>query len=214
VRGQEKIMAVLTFSNTTLPTPTLVAEATIRHAELAAVIERSRDLCWWGHQLCAGLDPRRRTIRGASTDDAALLVTMITGVSVCLECISKRSGMPVGRVDALLTTISGNIALVVDTGGCEACLETRRTYRLATDGSNLNGEAATRPNGTRHAIRRFLGQRPGDAFCMDCISATLFPGKNIDVAMRLLEGNGVQRRNGRCSTCGKMRLVAGVPSSN
>jgi len=207
-------MAVLTFSSATLPTPALLAEAAIRHADLAAVIERSRDLCWWGHQLCVGVDPRRRTIRGASTDDAVLLVTMITGMSSCLECISKRSGVPVSRVDALLTTISGNIALVVEARRCEACLETKRTYRLATDGSNPNGEAAARPNGTRHAIRRFLGQHPGTAFCMDCISATLFPGKNIDVAMRLLEGNGVQRRNGRCSTCGKMRLVAGVPSSN
>ena len=130
-------MAALTFRRCIqLPIPTLLAEAAIRHANLAAAIERSRDLCWWGHQLCVGVDVRRRTIRGASTDDAGLLVTMITGVSVCLECIAKRSGVPGGRVDALLTTISGNIALVVDTRHCEACLETKRTYRLATNGSN------------------------------------------------------------------------------
>jgi len=207
-------MAVLTFSGAILSTPTLIAESTIRHAALAAVIERSRDLCWWGHQLCAGLDPRRRAIRGASTDDAGLLVTMITGVSCCLQCISKRSGMPEGRVDALLTTIGGNIALVVETRRCDACLETKRTYRLAVDGSHPNGDATTRPNGTRHSIRRFLGEHPGSAFCTDCITAGLFPGKNIDVAMRLLEGNGVHRRNGRCSSCGKMRLVASVLSSN
>ncbi len=194
--------------------PTLLAEAAIRHANLAAVIERSRDLCWWAQQLCLGVDPHRRTIRGAATEEAGLLVTMITGVSVCLECISKRSGIPVPRVDALLTTIIGNITLVVKTRRCDACLATKRTYCLATDGSNPNGEAATRPNGTQHAIRYFLGQHPGTAFCTECITARLFPGKNIDVAMRLLEGDGVHRRSGRCSTCGKMRLVASVPASN
>src|SRR5207237_9972386 len=115
---------------------------------------------------------------------------------------------------ALLTTIGGNIALVVETRRCDACLETERTYRLATDGSHPNGDATPRPNGTRHSIRRFLGEHPGSAFCTDCITAGLFPGKNIDVAMRLLEGNGVHRRNGRCSCCGKMRLVASLPSSN
>ena len=83
--------------------------------------------------MCVPDNRQRRTIRGASTDDAGLVVTMITGASFCPECISKRIGVPVSRVDALLTTISGNIALVVEIRRCDACLETKRTYQLAAD---------------------------------------------------------------------------------
>ncbi len=207
-------MAARTFGDAIPPTSTLLAETVIRQADLAAAIERSRDLCWWGRQLCARTDPHRRSIRGGSIDDAGLVVTMITGVSFCPDCIAKRIGVPVSRVDALLMTITGNIALVVETRRCDACLETKRTYQLAADASRADAHVMTRSGGTRQAIRHFLGQRPGTALCTDCITVKLFAGKNIDVAMRVLEGNGVQRRNARCSGCGKLRLVAGVQLSS
>jgi len=67
--------------------------------------------------------------------------------------------------------------------------------------------------GTTAVIRRFLHEHAGKAFCMRCISAALFNGRDIDVAMRRLEGSGLIRRHGRCSECDKTRLVAGVTAN-
>ena len=52
------------------------------------------------------------------------------------------------------------------------------------------------------------------ALCADCIATKMFGNKNIDAAMRQLEGNGAHRRYAHCSACGKLRLVASVSSSN
>jgi hypothetical protein len=209
-------MASRVFGPAALLVPSLLAQAARLHADLETVIERSRDLCWWARQLRAGsASPARRAIRGgASVGDAALLMTLITGVPLCQACISHRSGIPASRVDDLLKNVRASIALCVTTRPCAACLETRRTYCL--DGAAAAGtREATLPNGTQHAILNLLGQQPGSAFCSDCIAAKVFTGKkNIDVAMRLLEGNGMYRRHDRCSACGKSRLVASLPSPN
>jgi hypothetical protein len=193
-----------------LLTPSLLARAAALTAQLAVVIERSRDLLWLVRQRQLVGTPRVRQIGGGS-DDAGLVVAMVTGVALCLECISHRSGVPGPRVATMLTTVAGTIALIVKAGRCDVCLVTRRTYRL--DAAAAHPEA-TRPRRTQHAIMSFLTQRAGEGFCADCITRRLFTGKNIDVAMRHLEGNGVHRRHARCSACGKLRLVAGLPSSN
>src|SRR5258708_4530821 len=87
-------------------TPSLLAQTARLHAELAGVIERSRDLCWWARQLrAASISACRQPIRGgASADDAAVVSATITRVSLCQECISHKSGIPTSRVDAILTT--------------------------------------------------------------------------------------------------------------
>jgi len=72
-----------------------------------------------------------------------------------------------------------------------------------------NGAEKTRSL-TRDTIVRFLEEQRGEVFCADCITRRLCPGKNIDVAMRHLEGNGLRRRHGQCSACGKSRLVSGL----
>jgi hypothetical protein len=190
----------------------LIADSARLHCELAAAIEASRELVRRSWEVCLSTYPRIRPISGGSSDDAAIVVTMITDVSLCLECIAKKSGLPLTRIGALLTTIAANIALVVETGRCDACLETMTTVRL--DSHRPGIDEATRPRVTRDAILRFLRQHPDRAFCADCISTTIFAGKNIDVAMRHLEGNGVHRWHARCSACAKLRLVAGLPSSN
>ena len=69
-------------------------------------------------------------------DDAALLLTIITGVALCLDCISRRSGMTIARIDALLTRVAETIALAAVTRPCAICLEMKRTYSL--------GQAAAR----------------------------------------------------------------------
>src|SRR3977135_1150364 len=100
-------MARRVFGPDELGTPSLTARTARLHAELAAVIERSCDLCWWAQEVRAGSNPYGRAIRGgASVDDAALLVTMITGVSLCPACISHKSGIPVPRVDGLLKNVA------------------------------------------------------------------------------------------------------------
>lgn len=138
---------------------------------------------------------------------------MILAGTLCLDCITKKSGVPAARVEVILTTIAGTLTLVAQSGPCDACLETARTFHLdsAVAGPRIDG--MTRRRVTQHAILRFLGEQTGKAFCADCISTRLFGGKNIDVAMRHLEGNGAVRRHGVCASCGKRRLVAGLPAN-
>ncbi len=147
--------------------------------------------------------------------DAALVSAAITGASLCSTCIAKRTGVPAARVDAILGTITGTIQLVDESSRCEACLAMGRTFRLDGGGPafesvpSRNGHEKTRSL-TRDVIVRFLEERRGDVFCADCITKHLFGGKNIDVAMRHLEGNGLRRHHGRCSACEKSRLVSGL----
>jgi hypothetical protein len=63
---------------------------------------------------------------------------------------------------------------------------------------------------TLAAIMGFLREHAGKEFCTGCLSRLLFNGREIDVAMRHIEARGVIRHHGRCSECGKPRLVAGV----
>ena len=159
--------------------------------------------------------PLGRPLSGAADhiEDAAVVLTTILASALCLDCITKKSGVPAARVEAVLTTIAGTLTLVAQSGRCDACLETARTFRLdsAVAGPRIDG--TTRRRVTQHAILRFLGEQTGKTFCADCISTRLFGGKNIDVAMRHLEGNGAARRHGICASCGKRRLVAGLPAN-
>ena len=208
-------MAHQTSEVCTLLTPSLLARAATLRADLAAVVERSRDLLWWSRQRGRGGATLGRPIGGASdhVEDAAVVLTMILASALCLDCITKKSGVPADRVEAILTTIAGTLTLVAQSGACDACLETARTFRLDTAVARPPIDGTIRRRVTQHAILRFLGEQTGKAFCADCISTRLFGGKNIDVAMRHLEGNGAVRRHGVCAGCGKRRLVAGLPAN-
>src|SRR5260370_4717493 len=188
-----------------LLTPAVLAQTVTLRAELADVIERSRDLCWWGQQVRAAAAPSgRRMLRGgAPGDDGALLMTIITGASLCQDCISRRSGIPIARVDAVLASVASTIVLAVVTRSCAACLATKRTYSV--DGAAPHADTE-RPNGTQRAILNFLRQHAGSAYCAACISAKVLDGKEIDGAMRRLGGNDVHRCQDRCSACRKLRL--------
>src|SRR6266542_3585041 len=198
-----------------LLTPSLLAQAATLCADLGAVIEQTRDLLWSSRQRRRGSAPLRRPISGAAdhVEDAAVVLTMILASPLCLDCITRKSGVPAQRVEAILTTITGTLTLVARSGRCDACLETTRTFRLDSAAAGPRIDGTTRRRVTQHAILRFLGEQTGKAFCADCISTRLFGGKNIDVAMRHLEGNGALRRHGVCSSCGKRRLVAGLPAN-
>jgi hypothetical protein len=188
--------------------PSLLTRASLLTMELTATIDRSRDLTWLSRRLRSLGSARVRSIAGG-VDDPGLVLATIAGASLCPDCIARKTGMAAAEIDALLTKVASTIALTVTGGRCDACLESRTTYRL--DGAAANG--SSRPRTTQHAILAFLREHRNGAFCADCITRRLFEGRSIDVAMRHLEGNGVHRRHGQCSGCGKLRLVAGVPTA-
>jgi len=198
-------------SQARLTTPDLYDHAVRLHiqstrlqAELGDVLEWSRALRW---ETLAAFS-RIRPIKGGS-DEAAAITSVITGTALCHDCIAAKTGIDVDQVATILTTVSATISIAVSTRHCVGCLEIEPTYRLEVTGSR-NG-APTRPRTTQRAILEYLGHHGGSAFCAACISGELFAGKDIDVAMRHLEGSGVLRRHGRCSTCGRLRLVASLP---
>jgi hypothetical protein len=160
--------------------------------------------------------PRRMLRGGAPDDDAAAVLAIITRVALCQDCICRKSGVPASRVDAILTTISGTFVLSVETRPCTSCLSTKMTYGFDGRATHPGASARETPraNGTQRAILNFLSQHAGAAYCAACLSERLFNGKDIDVAMRHLEGAGVYRRHERCSACRKLRLVASLPSAN
>jgi len=182
-------------------------QSTRLHAELGHALERSRTLQWQTLALCSHIRP----IKGGS-DEAAAVVSVITGTTLCPDCIAVKTGIALDQVAIILTTVSGTISIAASTRQCAACLETKRTYHMEVPASNGNGQ--TRPRTTQRTILEFLGRHGGSEFCAACISGELFGGKDIDVAMRHLEGSGVLRRHGRCETCGRLRLVASLPALN
>jgi hypothetical protein len=115
---------------TALLTPLLIGKSMALRADLAAVIEQSREVLWRSRELQLLAYPRIRPIRGGSSEDAGLLSTLIIGVSLCSECLAKKSGISVSDVEATLKTIAGAVALRVETRRCDACLQTGTTFRL------------------------------------------------------------------------------------
>jgi hypothetical protein len=97
-------------------TVSLIARSRALVAELEALVDGSRSLVRRSLALC----PHRRTIGGGS--DAALITMMITGATLCLDCIAKKTGVPVPEVEAMLTGIAKTLKLSAAPGRCDACL--------------------------------------------------------------------------------------------
>jgi len=188
---------------------TLLAKATILHTELAAVFATSQFLIYRGRERrLSSTYPLLRVIRGGS--DACVIAEMITDTAMCLPCISKRTGVPIEQVNAVLRSITGTFRLSIGMRRCAVCRARKTAFGISTDGNSSH-----HTNGaTRSAIVSFLEEHRGEAFCSRCISFRLFEGRDIDVAMRHLEGSGLARRHGRCAACGMPRLVASVPSTD
>jgi hypothetical protein len=121
-----------------LLTPSLLAETARRHVELGAVIERSRDLLWWGRQRRSSVAVHLRTIRGGVggvgvADVANLITSTITGASLCAECIAKKIDVPSGRVKLTLIRISTTLKVTSGGAGCDACRISAKVFRLASE---------------------------------------------------------------------------------
>jgi len=119
-------------ANSAFLTPSLMLKAANLHRDFAAVVERSLDLLWLGRQRRSAADFRLRQIAGGS--DVALVTGTITDAALCLPCIAKKSGVPTEEVNALLRAIARNLRLAVGIRQCAACLETKTTFGINTNG--------------------------------------------------------------------------------
>jgi hypothetical protein len=63
------------------------------------------------------------------------------------------------------------------------------------------------------ALWRFLERRRGEMFCAQCLTAAVATTGRLDRALLGAEGRGARRRHGRCSACGKDRLLCGLASN-
>ena len=60
-------------------------------------------------------------------------------------------------------------------------------------------------------ILQFLSHRQGEAFCAQCVAQGLSVAvSKVQSVILKIEARGARRHDGRCSGCGKQRLVATV----
>jgi hypothetical protein len=105
-----------------------VRAATLQ-AELAAEIERSADLRWERRQRRHG-QPDTRPIRGGADDVGFIASALADGVKLCADCISTKTGVPLGQVTPLMARIAVLVRIKIDVAPCDACLYARKLYRL------------------------------------------------------------------------------------
>ena len=76
----------------------------------------------------------------AANPDVALFTGIIIDTAMCLPCIAKKAGAPTEQVNALLRSISANLRLAVAIRQCAACLETKTTFGVNTNGHPRDAE--------------------------------------------------------------------------
>jgi hypothetical protein len=76
-----------------------------------------------------------------SASDAPLILTVITGMLLCVECIAKKTGIPVTEVDAALRTVARTLRLTMGPRRCDGCLQRKTTTFSVSGGDALRVEA-------------------------------------------------------------------------
>jgi len=70
-------------------------------------------------------------MRSRGSDDAGLIsATLADGAALCLECIAKKTGVPIDHVEAVLARIGKTLRIGSGRGLCSACLAGRTVVRL------------------------------------------------------------------------------------
>ena len=70
-------------------------------------------------------------MRSRGSDDAGLIsATLADGAALCLECIAKKTGVPIDHVEAVLARIGKTIRIASGRGLCSTCLAGRKVVRL------------------------------------------------------------------------------------
>jgi hypothetical protein len=95
---------------------------------------------------------------------------------------------------------------------CDACGNAITLTAVEHEFGFADGRTVRFHDACSETWRRAISGHRGEEFCAKCLSAELFGGRDIDVPMRQVEGSGVRRFHGRCSVCGKLRLVATLPT--
>lgn len=111
-------------------TPSLLIDADRLREDLTDVAERSRDLCWWSSRLAVATRPAW-PIRGAAGDDVPLVTALGGSVTLCVDCLARKSGVPLGRVMPTMGRICETLRVDSGVALCDACLMARKVYRLA-----------------------------------------------------------------------------------
>jgi hypothetical protein len=159
--------------------------------------------------LPSSYDAVPRFITGGS--DAELITAIITGASLCIECIARRTGMSSAQVDTMLARIAMTVRLSVQPSRCTVCLEDKMVFTLYRTPEPLP-RGARRPVSYSEALWVFLQGHRGHLFCSRCLGTAIGATTRIDRAVMDAEGRGAQRRYDRCSACGRERLVCGLPA--
>ena len=123
-----------------LLTPSLLIQTASLHADVVDVIERSRDVCWWARQVCAGaVRSRRRMLRGGAPDgladtahplpavhepgasDLRLVMVALWREGLCMTCLAARTGVPTARIDEMFAALGRLTQLSRSVATCEGC---------------------------------------------------------------------------------------------
>ena len=172
------------------------------YADATTLIARSRGLCLV-----------HRHIRGASDLESPYIVELIATSPTCLECVARKTGIPVAQVESALRRIRAYMVVAVESRHCGGCLNVTTTYQLSRrDGHPLPEPARPMLVTQSEMIWRFLEGHRGQMFCTQCLSNAVMAVKRIDRAILRVEGRGARRQYGRCASCGKERLLCGLMS--
>jgi hypothetical protein len=69
--------------------------------------------------------------RGRSSADAGLIsATLADGAALCLECLAKKTQVPIEHVEAVLARIGKTLRIASGRGSCHACPAMRTVFRL------------------------------------------------------------------------------------
>jgi len=155
-----------------------------------------------------------RRIAGGS--DGELVSAIVTEAPLCIACLAGRTGVPRQQVDTVLSRIGRTIKLSVRPGRCAGCLEDKMVFALhrarrpADAPPDPAPQPAPAPGAYRAALWSFLVDHRGAMFCSRCLATAIGATSRIDRALMDAEGRGGRRRYGRCSVCGRERLVCGA----
>jgi hypothetical protein len=188
-----------------------VSRSQALRGEIHPMLARASALVAQSAALCTIL----RRISGSSDLDSPFIVEIISTSAVCLDCLARKTGIPLDRTSDAMERVRAIMAVLVAGGRCEACLRVTTVYRLAPPAAvpaANDGHARTvpAPLTQNEAIWRYLESRRGDMFCTQCIAGALSATRRIDRAVLAAEGRGALRRYGLCVACGKERLLCGL----
>jgi hypothetical protein len=200
------IMTVLAL--TLARTKSHLARSRELRSSLLTVVAETRRLIAQSRRLC-----RLRRIAGGSDADTPLIIDAIGRTPMCVECLTRKTGVAAARITDALDRVGRSIVVTASMARCEACLRLTRVYGV---NGAVGAAAATlvspRPAGLtqNEAVWQFLETHRGEMFCTQCIALALSATKRIDRAVIGAEGRGARRQHGRCSRCGKDRLLCGL----